>query len=213
MRICRLFPVTCLIASFCLSLSSSGAEAQLYGLFHPAKPVRIQSLNGGVFLLLAGGADVGVVGQIRYGAGRNLGIGGKLGFLSEGDGGIMLGGDVMGLVVQKGKDSPFNLSVDGSIELFAADKFTIIALSGTGIIDNDIRLENGKMLRPYGGLALNIVNFNPDSPVVESKTNLEISILGGVVYEISSQIDFLGEIQISSVSNSDVGINAGLIFR
>jgi hypothetical protein len=168
---------------------------------------------GGGYLLLAGGADIGVAGQIRYGAGRNLDIGGKLGFLSEGEGGIMLGGDVMGQLIHSGAKSPFNFSLDGSFELYFEDNVTIFGISGTGIIDDEIRLENGKPLRPYGALALDIVTVDFDASGVDSNTDLEISVIGGIVYGISSQIDILGEIQISSLGDAEVGLNAGLNFR
>jgi hypothetical protein len=191
------------------------AEAQIYGLLHPAKPVRHQSLMGGAYMLLAGSADIGVAGQLRYGASRNLDIGGKLGFLTEGDGGILLGGDVMGQLIHSGANSPINLSLDGSLELFFEDNFTFFVISGTGIIDDEIRLENGKPLRPYGALALNIVTIDFDTPGLGggSDTELDITLNGGIVYGFSSQMDILGEISISSIGDGEVGINAGLNFR
>jgi len=213
MRKVRLLQVASLLSIFSLFFVTGEAEAQLYGLLHPAKPVRQSSLVGGGYLLLAGGADIGLVGQLRHGVSRNMDIGGKLGFLSEGDGGIMLGGDIMGEIVHAGKDSPFNLSLDGSIELFFPENVTIFAINGAGIIDDVFHLENGKDLRPYGAIALDIVTFDPESRLAETQTDLEISLIGGIVYGVSSQIDILGEIQISSIGDAEVGLNAGLNFR
>lgn len=186
------------------------SEAQLFGLLHPAKPERQQSLMGGGYLLLVGGADVGFAGQLRYGAGQNFDLGGKLGFLTEGEGGLMLGGDLLGQIVHSGAKSPFNFSLDGSFEVFLEENVTILGISGTGIIDDVIKLENGKNLQPYGALALDIVNV--DEGVV-SDTDPEITLVGGIVYELSPQMDFLGEIQISSLSDAELGLNVGLNFR
>ena len=209
------FPVSSVLLLLLVFSFVQNTDAQLFGLLHSAKPVRHSSLVGGGYLLLAGGADIGVVGQLRYGASRNLDLGGKLGYLSEGDGGIMLGGDVMGQIIHSGKDSPFNLSLDGSLELFFVENVTLFAISGIGIVDDEFRLENDKLLRPYGALALDIVTVDFDNPGFgqDSNTELDISIIGGVVYGISSQIELLGELQITSVDGADVGINVGLNFR
>lgn len=153
-----------------------------------------------------------VFGQYRRGLFANSDLGIQGGFVDPefGDMGVALGADLKFLLMKTGGDTPFDLALAPRFSYFNLDAFTVASFGGSVVISRDYAVEQGS-IAPYGAFNMRIESISLNDPDIadDSDTDLEMSGIAGIRWDVSQLLDILGEV----VFDRDIGFTMGLNFK
>jgi hypothetical protein len=127
-------------------------------------------------------------------------------------------GDVMGGAVldvklaafPSTKAIPVDLSLNTGVGFVGDSDFTLIQVPVGAIISSPFKLDSGKVLVPYLGVYLLIVDIDRDlaPPRADiSDTDLDAELRGGVRYELEGRLDLFGTLHIGREALFALGVN------
>ena len=91
--------------------------------------------------------------------------------------------------------------------------FTLVQVPVGAIVSSPFKLDSGKVLIPYLGVYLLIVNTDVDrGPFLasDSDTDLDAELRGGVRYELEGRLDLFGTLNVGQQTLFAVGITIDL---
>jgi len=195
-----------LIVTLIAVLISPAIKAQFTAQLSPAETIYLGVMQGLGYIGLYDDG-LGVVGGVRYGIGGYADASLKLGVLDfDGygdDTGFLLTGDMRYQVMEMRINDPFDLSVGGLFETVLGVGVGNFSLGGLVHGSRTIKLENGKLLWPYGRLVLRWDH-------VESNDDFNIGFIAGTSYELSPSTMISAEFQFDDLFGFAVGMNFGL---
>ena len=108
---------------------------------------------------------------------------------------------------------PFDLSFNTGVGFISGSGFTLVQVPVGAIVSSPFKLDSGKVLIPYLGVYLLIVNTDVDrGPFLasDSDTDLDAELRGGVRYELEGRLDLFGTLNVGQQTLFAVGINIDL---
>ncbi len=111
------------------------------------------------------------------------------------------------------KAIPFDLSLNTGVGFIGDSDFTLIQVPIGALISSPFELDSGRVLVPYLGVYLLIVDIDrdrgPSSPDI-SDTDLDAELRGGVRYELEGRLDLFGTLHIGRDALFALGVNVKL---
>lgn len=209
-----------IVMAVLLTLTPAAGWAQVFGTWAPAVPYAPDSYHAGAFLLV--GEPLGLMGQFRTGIDQNWDIGIQLGFpdFDRGDETVFgLGGDVKYLILpdEEGEGGfPMDLALDFAFGWQHVQDFNLVDFDFGGVVSKSVTTDGGTTLIPYGALMLAIGRASFDVPPGfvgdSSDTELDINVRLGLDYPASSDLELLGELNLSS-RDETLALALGLMAR
>jgi hypothetical protein len=148
------------------AIGARTASANAFGQLIPASPLRGGSNMFGVHLLLGDRAgDVGVLGQVRFSSSPKFDWGLQLGFTDgNGNGNVMLGGDVRPILHASNDDLPLDLAFDGGLGLSIADGYTLLEIVPAIEASHQFNLSGSSgSISPYLSLGMDVNHTSVDN--------------------------------------------------
>ena len=106
---------------------------------------------------------------------------------------------------------PFDLSLNTGVGFISGSGFTLVQVPVGAIVSSPFKLDSGKVLIPYLGVYLLIVNTDMDrGPFQASDTDLDAELRGGVRYELDGRLDLFGTLNVGRETLFAVGVNVDL---
>ena len=176
------------------ALGARSASANPFGQLIPASPLMGGNNLFGVHLLLGDRAgDVGVLGQVRFASSPKFDWGLQLGFTDgNGDGAIMLGGDVRPILHTANDDFPLDLAFDGGLGLSIADNSTVIEFVPAIEASHRFDLSGSSGgLTPYMSLGLDVNHASVDNG--PDDTNWDFVARLGLEWEAAKKLGIMAE--------------------
>jgi len=207
---------TVIVVTVALISAPTAGRAQVLGTWAPATPEPTDSYKAGGFLIV--GEPFGLVGQFRTGIDTNWDIGIQLGAPDFDFGNetlVGIAGDVKYLVLPEDEDFPFDMALDIALGLQHAGDFNLVDFDFGAVGSKKVTTDGGTTLIPYGALMLAIGRFSvdvdtPAGNVSVSDTELDVNVRFGLDWPLSSDVDFLSELNLSSREET-LSISAGLM--
>lgn len=191
------------------ALAARSASANAFGQLIPASPLMGGNNLFGAHLLLGDRAgDVGVLGQVRFASSPKFDWGLQLGFTDgNGDGAVMLGGDVRPVLHTANSDFPLDLAFDGGLGLSIANNTTMIevvpAIEGSHRFD--LSGSSGG-LTPYMSIGLDVNHISIDN--ANDQTNWDFVARLGLEWEAAKKLGIQAEFGIGDPAQDFIlGVN------
>ena len=181
------------------ALGARSASANPFGQLIPASPLMGGNNLFGVHLLLGDRAgDVGMLGQVRFASSPKFDWGLQLGFTDgNGDGAVMLGGDVRPILHTANGDFPLDLAFDGGLGLSIADNYTLIEFVPAIEASHRFDLSGSSGgLTPYMSLGLDVNHISYDNTANNNagdQTNWDLVARLGLEWEAAKKLGIMGE--------------------
>jgi hypothetical protein len=160
--------------------------------------------KAGAFLII--GEPIGLVGQLRTGIDTNWDVGFQFGFPDFDDDTVFgIAGDTKFLFHKDSSEFPLDVSGDIAFGYQTDGDFDLVDFDLGAIGSHKITTSGGEVITPYGAIILAIGHANDD-------TELDVHVRPGLEWVISSTVNFLGELNLSS-RDETIAISAGLMFK
>lgn len=108
---------------------------------------------------------------------------------------------------------PFDLSLNTGVGFISGSGFNLVQVPVGAIVSSPFKLDSGKVLIPYLGVYLLIVNTDLDRgpfQISDSDTDLDAELRGGVRYELEGRLDLFGTLNVGRQTLFAVGVNVDL---
>lgn len=193
------------------------AQAQVTGWLHSAKPLEVKTTDVGGYVGLFDGAGaedtpIAVFGQVRHGLFATGDGGLKFGLVDMDTGhedvGLLLAADMQWALLAPRWGDPFRLSVGPEVSFYDGDGARTWAYGGNLAASHDVLLRSSQ-ITIYARLNLRLESIDYKKAHRSSRTDLEIGLNPGVIWEVNEFFDLVTELQF----DDQVGVLAGLNFR
>lgn len=108
---------------------------------------------------------------------------------------------------------PFDLSVNAGLGFVSGDNTTIVQAPVGGIISSPFRLNSGRLMTPFMGVYLLIVNTevqDNNGNEIFSDTDLDVEMRTGLRYTLNHEVDVYGSLHLGRDTLFLVGFNFGM---
>ncbi len=199
-------------------LAPTAAHAQVFGAWAPAVPYPTDSYHAGAFVLI--GEPFGLVGQLRTGIDQNWDVGVQLGFpdFDRGNSTVFgVAGDVKYLILpEKSGEFPLDMALDVAFGLQHVEDFNLVDFDFGAVASKTTTTSGGTTLIPYGSLMMAIGHASIDLPPGvqgdASDTDLDVNVRFGLDYPMTSDLEFLSELNVSS-RDETIALALGLMCK
>lgn len=193
------------------------ANGSIFGTQTTARSIGQGAGHFGVGLGL--GDDVtSFYGTFRYGLSRYSDGSIKLG-LADPEGGsdtkFVVGADFKYQFWTFGPQSknPFDFAIGGIFEYAGFENSTVWHLGGYLLGSYPIQVGQTKKstISPYGRFNVRLESIDPDNPLADSESNLELGLNLGVKWDVTPTVGFLGEVQLDGNNGVFLGVDFGVM--
>jgi hypothetical protein len=122
---------------------------------------------------------------------------------------LFLGADFKYQFVDANSNGPFDMAAGAFTEYYNQSGFSDFTLGGQYLGSYPFKMTNGTTLVPYGRFNMRLERKSFDSPLIDSKTDLQFGLNGGVQWQVNQDINLYGEFQL----DGNDGIFFGIDFR
>lgn len=191
------------------ALCPMNADAQVFYAYPGAPVVSDEQPALGPFIAI--GDDLfRLAGYGRFNVTDQMDMGLELVFdLIDDDWFAGAGVDLKYSIIPVDREMPFDLSLNGGIGFTSGNDITMILAPVGGVISRPLKLSNGNVLTPYGGVYVLIEHISIDAgPFGDfSDTDTDVELRAGVSLRLAEMIDIFTALHIGSGNKFYTGLN------
>lgn len=199
----------CIIGAALPALFPSNADAQVFYAYPGAPVVSDEQPAIGPFIAI--GDDLfRLAGYGRFNVTNQMDMGLELVFdLINDDWFAGAGGDLKYSIIPVDREMPFDLSLNAGIGFTSGNDITMILAPIGAVVSRPVKLSDGNVLTPYGGVYVLIEHVSIDAgPFGDvSDTDTDVELRAGVSLELMNNLDVFTALHIGSGNKFYVGLN------